>query len=637
MMKWLWRPAIGVLALFALGGNCGGGGSSDTPCAGVNTCDQQRLTVPQVEQVISQAVAEANKLGVEATIAVLDRVGNVLAVWEMCGNPRSCSGVLPFTPADPPNETTITSNRGVTTGLDGLPVPELLAAISKAGSGAYLSSQGNAFTSRTASQIIQENFNPGESQRGGGPLFGVQFSQLPCGDFMQRFTVDAMRGPKRMPLGLAGDPGGIPLYIEGVPVGAVGVEFNGTYTVDPDIFDFDTNLEERIATAATTDFEPPDGIRAPQIAVDGRTLRYVDDEDIASNPAVAPAFSTLTSGQLLSFDGFFSNEVTAGVRFLDPASGYVRDTIGGQAAEILVDDGTPRFPPIESGNPTTGDEGLTTDEVTSILSSALEIASRARGQIRRPGGSSMRVNISIVDLDGDVLGFARSPDAPIFGGDVSLQKARTAVFFSQTNAADNLMGADMPDDAARARALGDYVNDVRDFLGDSTALANGIAFSDRAGGNLSRPFFPDGINGKPNGPLSRPFAQWSPFSTGLQLDASFNNLTRILAGNNHDTCTSPTLDTVRNGFQIFPGSVPIYRGSVLIGAIGVSGDGVDQDDMVALLAVDTAATTSGTGFNNAPLAIRADNISVGGGHLRYVSCPPTPFIGSDVQNVCAGK
>ncbi len=636
-MKWLWRPAIGVLALFALGGNCGGGGSSNTPCAGVNTCDQQALTVPQVQQVISQSVAEANEIGVEATIAVLDRVGNVLAVWEMCGNPRPCSGMLPAAPAVPPNVTTITSNRGVTTGLDGMSVEESLAAISKAGSGAYLSSQGNAFTSRTASQIIQENFNPGEPQRGGGPLFGVQFSQLPCGDFMQRFTVDALRGPKRMPLGLAGDPGGIPLYIEGVPVGAVGVEFNGTYTVDPNIFDFDTNLEERIATAGTTDFEPPDGIRAQQIAVDGRTLRYVDDEDIDSNPAVAPAFPP-ANGQLLSFDGFFNDTVTAGVLFLDSTSGYVRDTIGGQAAEVLVDGGGPRFPPTDSGNPLTGGGGLTKNEVTSILSSALEIASRARGQIRRPGGSSMRVNISIVDLDGDVLGFARSPDAPIFGGDVSLQKARTAVFFSQTNAATNLINAALPDDATRARPLGDYVNDVRDFLGDSTALANGIAFSDRAGGNLSRPFFPDGINGKPNGPLSRPFAQWSPFSTGLQLDASFNNLTDILAGINHDTCTSsPTLDTVKNGFQIFPGSVPIYRGSVLIGAIGVSGDGVDQDDMVALLAVDTAATTSGTGFNNAPLAIRADNISVGGGHLRYVSCPPTPFIGSDVQNVCAGK
>ena len=32
-----------------------------------------------------------------------------------------------------------------------------------------------------------------------------------------------------------------------------------------------------------------------------------------------------------------------------------------------------------------------------------------------------------------------------------------------------------------------------------------------------------------------------------------------------------------------PGGVPIYRGDQLIGGIGVSGDGVDQDDMIGFL------------------------------------------------------
>ena len=38
---------------------------------------------------------------------------------------------------------------------------------------------------------------------------------------------------------------------------------------------------------------------------------------------------------------------------------------------------------------------------------------------------------------------------------------------------------------------------------------------------------------------------------------------------------------LQNGIQIFSGGVPIYRGDTLVGAVGVSGDGIDQDDMVA--------------------------------------------------------
>ena len=46
-------------------------------------------------------------------------------------------------------------------------------------------------------------------------------------------------------------------------------------------------------------------------------------------------------------------------------------------------------------------------------------------------------------------------------------------------------------------------------------------------------------------------------------------------------CPCTTIPELRNGLQIFAGSVPIYRGSTLIGAVGVSGDGIDQDDFIA--------------------------------------------------------
>ena len=94
------------------------------------------------------------------------------------------------------------------------------------------------------------------------------------------------------------------------------------------------------------------------------------------------------------------------------------------------------------------------------------------------------------------------------------------------------------------------------------------------------------------------------------------------------------------GIQIFPGSVPVYRGTTLVGAIGVSGDGIDQDDMISFLGLSNAGARVG-GIGNAPQGLRSDNILVdlGGGtqvRLRYINCPFAPFLDTNAQNVCAG-
>src|SRR3546814_16266883 len=85
---------------------------------------------------------------------------------------------------------------------------------------------------------------------------------------------------------------------------------------------------------------------------------------------------------------------------------------------------------------------------------------------------------------------------------------------------------------------------------------------------------------------------------------------------------------LQNGIQIFPGSVPIYRGDQLVGAIGVSGDGIDQDDMISFLGTHNGGARIG-GIGNAPKAIRADTIvvDVGAGvRLRYIRCTFAPFL-----------
>ena len=92
-----------------------------------------------------------------------------------------------------------------------------------------------------------------------------------------------------------------------------------------------------------------------------------------------------------------------------------------------------------------------------------------------------------------------------------------------------------------------------------------------------------------------------------------------------------------NGIQIFPGGVPIYRGNTLIGGIGVSGDGVDQDDMVGFLGVYDAGVALGGKISNAPPAMRADTLRPQGQNLRFVQCPQAPFLDTNDANPCDGK
>jgi uncharacterized protein GlcG (DUF336 family) len=535
---------------------------------------------------------------------------------------------------------------------------DALAAIAKAVTGAYLSSEGNAFSTRSANQIVQEHFNPGEANQPGGPLFGVQFSQLACSDFtLSGAPGVSVPGPQRSPLGLSADPGGFPLYKGGTPVGGVGVMADGRYTIDANILDRDVDLDEQIALAATFGFGGPDDRRADRITVEGKTLRFSDVsfDDLPVAPAQAPAYDSLgaAAGGLVAVPGYSSAEIVAGTAFGTPASG-IRPATGfaGLDAFVFVDgNGDERFPP-RNGTDGGSLQGapLSAGEVRELLASALGVANRARAQIRRPLGTPARVTVSIVDSQGAILGMARTRDAPVFGADVSLQKARTAALFSSRDAAAFLRGIAEPAQylnpdlsPAAQVVIGSYVDALQTFIGPQ-ALTDGTAFSDRAGGNLARPFYPDGIRGNPHGPLSKSFDndEWSVFSSGLQLDLVINAIfTHVLfaAGATDtdvgDNCVAAA-PRVAGGIQIFPGSVPVYRGSELVGAIGVSGDGIDQDDMVAFLGVHEAGGRLGT-INNAPPGIRADQLTPGGERLRYVQCPQTPFIDSSEQNVCSGK
>lgn len=643
----------------------------------------QHLSVDDVQRVVAQAAQEAAARGRPATIAVTDRVGNVLAVYQMPGAPQTV---------------TVTSGRTIRTGIDGLAnvVPSTMAAISKAVTGAYLSSAGNAFSTRTASQIVQQNFNPGEILAPGGPLFGVQFSQLPCSDLNRRFfngaspvPADQFRGPKRSPLGLSADPGGLPLYLGTLVVGGIGVVADGIYGLDANVRDVDADLDEIIALAGTAGYTPNIDIVAGRITVEGKTLRFTDASmrSLVSNPAAAPAAAP---GNFVAVTGYTDGVPLAGqtygatgsgIRPFNPVSdgpGYASVAAAAGFPPYLLTSGADvPYYPVVAGAMRDG-QSLTAGEVPVILGNALRVAVSSRAQIRRPLQSFVQVTVSIVDAEGQVLAQARTPDAPIFGIDVSLQKARTAAFMTRRDAGASLENPNVfPSIRVVANALNglipghaytvpNYAANMRAFVGPGS-LSDGIAYTDRAIGNLARPYFPDGVNTNGNGPLSRPFASWSPFSTGLQLDLAVGNIVNHILfvrnlnldvtgdgvgdfdpdGNGavNDTgfgCTplalnSSGLNPLANGLQIFAGSTPIYKNGVLVGAIGVSGDGIDQDDMVAFLGLHNASVGLGTGVSHAPAAIRSDQLAPAGVRLRYVSCPYSPFLNSNEQRACEGK
>ncbi|HMH45544.1 MAG TPA: hypothetical protein VK557_18795, partial [Pyrinomonadaceae bacterium] len=300
------------------------------------------LTTSDVQTIIAQAVSAAASLNRAVTVAVTDKEGNVLGVFKMTGAPMSTQ----FRGGGPgPSQTPNPITGFVAVGLDGTLVPAKLAAISKAGTAALFSTRGNAFTSRTAGFIIQEHFPPGVDFQSGGPLYGVQFSSLPCSDIKM----------PALPLGLSGDPGSAPIYKNGEAVGGVGIEGDGLYTVDRDPTDFDQPFEEAIAVSATRGFEAPSLIRGDNILVDGIRLAYLNVTNAPNPPAIAFGSLPGTIDPLFPIRGAQPSQFTAAV-------------VGGIAGEV-----DPRFFPLIA-SPTVTASSLTAADVNTIISHAAQQA-----------------------------------------------------------------------------------------------------------------------------------------------------------------------------------------------------------------------------------------------------------------------
>jgi uncharacterized protein GlcG (DUF336 family) len=506
-----------------------------------------QLMLADVQTVVAQAVTRATALGAplktNAVIALTDREGWVLGVWALNTNASSAD-------------------------------PLVADAIAKAGAAAFLSSDNNAFSSRTAGDIVQQHFPPGIANTPPGPLVGVNFSSLGFSDINKLkapgsvisygsspgLTLVAV--PTPVTGGLAGTPGGLPLYKNGLLVGAIGVAGDGLQPTDitPSVI-ANPDANEDVALAGQLGFQPAKTIFASQVFIAGIRLEYV--ESSTSLGAVIP-FASLPGKNVSPFTLIAS----------PPPYPYPVLTLGGETGELrqpIIAD--PSVVPLPGGT-----ARLTAAEVTNILAAAANRCRTTRAGIRLPRGSVAQMYISVVnnpDSNGVppmVLGtFGTSTNATRFSWDVAVQKARTAVFFSATNR----------------------------------------AYSARTVGFLAESLYPPGINGTQPGLF---FGMQERFST-LTTNGS------ILATNpvngavfNTSTNVNPNLP---NGLTIFPGGFPLYRNGVLIGAIGVSGDGVDQDDLIS---------ASGASLFLAPVPIRADQTQYRGARLPFAKFPRNPAL-----------
>jgi uncharacterized protein GlcG (DUF336 family) len=487
----------------------GCGGVTGSPTSATPPSSTPNLTAAQVTALVQTAAQAADPNTM--VIAVVDRSGNVLAVYGK-----------PSTPA-------------LATGNFGAQVDTNELAVSLARTGAFFSNDQAPLSSRTVRFISGIHFPPGVTGTASGPLYGIENTNRGCAlssNFIAGQSVPPARSITGTTPGLgittgkvdlydsdatAVNPGGVPLFLNGSLVGGIGVA-----GVSPNVAEY-----AAYAAASSNGFGPTPA--APGVVyINGIALPFVSQ-------------TTLPSGV---GTGTFNGSFVAG-----PSA-----SPGPTPEGMLV---APVAGPLG---------GLAASDVTQIINNTIATANVTRAVIRLPIGSSARMAIAVSDLDGTIIGLYSMADTTEFSIDVAATKARNVVYFSGPS---------------RTAA-------------DLTGVPVGTAVTNRTIGYGAQPFYPSGIDGTSPGPFFNLYQQdvANPCTQGFQVP-----------GPN------------QSGVVFFPGSVPLYRNGDLVGGLGVSGDGVDEDDYVA---------AGGSAGFEAPASIRADQVTVLGVRLPYQKFPTNP-------------
>jgi uncharacterized protein GlcG (DUF336 family) len=269
--------------------------------------------------------------------------------------------------------------------------------------------------------------------------------------------------------------------------------------------------------------------------------------------------------------------------------------------------------------------GPTATEVLNTILQGIRSADQTRAAIRLPLGARTRMVFSVADKDGNVLGLYRMPDATVFSIDVAVAKARNTAYYAnptllqpQDQVDDDLL---RPDLAATVSTNGAGVADLYSNANSTTLFdtSRGVAMTNRTFRYLVEPRFPSGVE-QTTPPAFSILTDVGINSTNAEkirngagvpvtiAAGSFNSVSGFDAFHVGRNFSNPNNIANQNGIVFFPGSSPLYRSSILIGGFGVSGDGVDQDDVV---------TDAGMLGLAPPSELRADRVFYRGVRLPF--------------------
>jgi uncharacterized protein GlcG (DUF336 family) len=468
------------------------------------------LTSDDVALVVQKTAEAVNSDAM--VIAVTDRQGDILAIYQKPSAPATSSANF------------------------GIQADTKEVAVALARTTSFFSNDNAPLSSRTVRFISGIHFPPGIDYTSNAPLYGIENTNrgcpfnadyIPGQDFPPARSIDGLQPGLGILTGKANlndsdptavNPGGVPLFKQGILVGGVGVA-----GVAPDVAEFAAFTGSYGANLGAHPAAP--GV----VIVGGIALPFVNQKTMPAGYGPGTADGTYALGPL-------------GSPKPDP-----------QGDLVAAHDG-----PVG---------GLSAAEVQNIVNAVVTQANATRAVIRLPIGTRARFVIAVSDLDGTLIALHRMDDATIFSIDVAVAKARNVIFFS----GPNRLTSDLP------------------------GVPMGTAVTNRTIGFGGQPIYPPGIDHTAPGPF---------FPLYL-----FDTLNPCTQGS--DTSNKPN----QNGIVFFPGAVPLYRNGVLVGGLGVSGDGVDQDDF---------ATSAGAALFPAPTNIRADQIIDQGVRLPYIKFPQNP-------------